>query len=106
MDPDDVEAAAGLLPLLLGLVVFGVAAVLVGLRAQGARPVTGPEGLIGLKGTALTHLAPGRVGQVFVRGEIWEALPVHGERPIGPEETIAIVRLEGLTARVVPAEAP
>ena len=106
MDPDDIETAAGLAPLLLGLAVFGVAALLVGLRAQGVRPVTGPEGLIGLKGTALSRLAPGHVGQIFVRGEIWEALPLHGERPIAPEETVAIVRLEGLTARVAPAEAP
>jgi membrane-bound serine protease (ClpP class) len=100
------DSTASLLPLLLGLAAFGVIALLIGLRAQRARPLSGPEGLIGLKGTALSRLAPGHVGQIFVRGEIWEALPLHGERPIAPEETVAIVRLEGLTARVAPAEAP
>jgi membrane-bound serine protease (ClpP class) len=106
MDPDTIETAAGLAPLLLGLAVFAVAALLIGLRAQRARPVSGPEGLIGLRGTALSPLLPGHLGQIFVRGEIWEALPLHGERPIQVSETVAIVRLEGLTARVTPAEAP
>jgi membrane-bound serine protease (ClpP class) len=106
MNPEDLEIAAGLAPLLLGLAVFGVAAVAVGLRAQGAKPVSGPEGLIGLKGTALSRLETGQLGQIFVRGEIWEALPLHGERSIQVSETVAIVRLEGLTARVAPAEAP
>ena len=100
------DSTVALLPLLLGLAGFGMVAFLIGLRAQGAKPVTGPEGLIGLKGTALSRLAAGHVGQIFVRGEIWEALPLHGERPIAPDETVAIVRLEGLTARVAPAEAP
>jgi membrane-bound ClpP family serine protease len=100
------ESTASLVLLVLGLGCFGVVAFLIGLRAQGARPVTGPEGLIGLKGTALSPLAAGHVGQIFVRGEIWEALPLHGERAIAPEETVAVVRLEGLTARVAPAEAP
>jgi membrane-bound serine protease (ClpP class) len=106
MNPDDAETAAGLAPLVLGLAVFLVAALIVGLRAQGAKPVSGPEGLIGLKGTALSPLVPGHLGQIFVRGEIWEALPLHGERPIQISETVAVVRLEGLTARVAPAEAP
>ena len=106
MDTFADDSTVALLLLLLGLGCFGVVAFLIGLRAPGARPVTGPEGLIGLKGTALSRLAAGHVGQIFVRGEIWEALPLHGERPIAPDETVAIVRLEGLTARVAPAEAP
>jgi len=40
-------------------------------RAQRRPAVTGLEGLVGLKGTALTDLAP--EGRVFVRGEYWEA---------------------------------
>lgn len=100
------DGVTGLLPLALGFVAFGVFALVLGLRAQGIKPASGPEGLIGLKGTALSRIAPGHAGQIFVHGEIWEALPLHGERPIAPQETVAIVRLEGLTARVTPAEAP
>lgn len=102
----DLPAFQILLPLILAMLIYGAVALWMGLRAQRARPVSGPEGLIGLPGVALTRIAPGHVGQVFVRGEIWEALPLRGERPIAPDETVAIAQLEGLTARVVPAEMP
>ena len=105
MNPD-LPAIEPLLPLILALLLYGAVALWMGLRAQRARPVSGPEGLIGLTGVALSRIALGQVGQVFVRGEIWEALPLHGERPIAPAETVAIAQLEGLTARVVPAEMP
>jgi membrane protein implicated in regulation of membrane protease activity len=99
--PDGFLAAA------IAFTLFLIVAVAVGLRAAKARPVSGPEGLIGMRGKALTRLAPDQVGQIFVRGEIWEALPVSRDtRVIAPDEWVQVVRLDGLTARVIPAEAP
>jgi membrane-bound serine protease (ClpP class) len=42
------------------------------LRARRNKVVTGPEGMLGEIGTALTPLAPD--GKVFVRGEYWNAV--------------------------------
>lgn len=95
-----------LIPMILFFAVLGVVGLYAGLRAQRARPVSGPEGLIGMKGHALTRIVPHHLGQVFVRGEIWEALPADNASAIDPEETVEVVRLEGLTARVIPAAAP
>jgi membrane-bound serine protease (ClpP class) len=104
MDLED--PAFTLVPLVLVAAALGVFGLLAGLRAQRARPVSGPEGLLGMRGVALSKIVPHVKGQVFVRGEIWEALPAEGARAIEAEETVEVVRLEGLTARVAPAEAP
>jgi membrane-bound serine protease (ClpP class) len=95
-----------LIPMVILLAVLGALGLFAGLRAQAARPVSGPEGLLGMKGVALSRIVPHHQGQIFVRGEIWEALPVENARAIEPEETVEVVRLEGLTARVAPAAAP
>jgi membrane-bound serine protease (ClpP class) len=104
MDLED--PAFTLVSLALALAVFGVVGLRAGLRAQRVRPVSGPEGLLGMRGVALSRVVPHRPGQVFVHGEIWEALPAEGARAIEPEESVEVVRLEGLTARVTPAAAP
>lgn len=104
MDLD--PSAATLVSIVILLAVLGVVGLLAGLRAQGARPVSGPEGLLGMKGVALSRVVPHHPGQIFVRGEIWEALPAEGALAIEPDDTVEIVRLEGLTARVTPAAAP
>jgi len=64
-------------------------------RAQRRKPVTGREGLVGEKGTALTDLAPS--GRVFVHGEYWEA-----ESPDRIERGAAIVvdQVDGMRLRV------
>jgi membrane-bound serine protease (ClpP class) len=42
------------------------------LRARRNKVVTGPEAMVGEIGTALTPLEP--EGQVFIRGEYWNAV--------------------------------
>lgn len=103
---DLAPSAAALVSVVTLLALLGVVGLLAGLRAQGARPVSGPEGLLGMKGVALSRVVPHHPGQIFVRGEIWEALPAEGAHAIEPEETVEVVRLEGLTARVAPVAAP
>lgn len=64
-------------------------------RAQRRKPVTGIEGLVGERGTALTDLEPS--GRVFVHGEYWEA-----ESPERIERGAAVVvdRVDGMRLRV------
>ncbi len=52
-----------------GLFILTVSLVI---KAQRARVVTGPEGLLGMTGTAAVTFRGGR-GQVLVHGEIWQA---------------------------------
>lgn len=60
------------------------------------KPVTGSEGMIGLKGTVIESLTP--VGVIRVGGEIWKAKSV-GEN-IEAGEEVEIVVLSGLTLMV------
>jgi membrane-bound serine protease (ClpP class) len=90
----------------IGVAGFFLFAVGAGIRAQKKRAVTGSEGLRGMRGVALTAVAASAPGQVQVRGEIWRALPNDPAREIAAGQAVEIVRLEGLTARVKPAETP
>ncbi len=62
------------------------------------KQVTGREGMIGLQGTVIVPLTP--VGAVMVNGERWKAKSVDGDN-IEVGEDVEIVRVEGLTLRVV-----
>ncbi len=64
-------------------------------RAQRRRPITGLEGLVGLKGTALTELAPG--GRVLVHGEYWEA---ESSEHIERGAAVVVDRVDGLRLKV------
>ena len=85
--------------------MFFLFAIGAGVRAQQRRPTTGAEGLIGARGVALTAFDHAHAGQVRVRGEIWQALPAPDARAVAVDEAVQVVRIEGLTARVVPVEA-
>ncbi|HKW51311.1 MAG TPA: nodulation protein NfeD [Candidatus Eisenbacteria bacterium] len=76
-------------------VVFFVFVLGAAYRAQRRRPVTGIQGLIGERGTALTDLAPS--GQVFLHGEYWTA---EADAPIAKGSPIVVDRVEGLSLRV------
>ncbi len=82
-----------------GFFVFALGA---GIRAQRRAATTGSEGMIGETGIALTRSAVDEPGQARLRGEIWRASPIDGARAIEPGESVVVVRVEGLTARVAP----
>jgi membrane-bound serine protease (ClpP class) len=86
-------------PVVLGFV--GIAAFLVRLAviAQRQRPVTGAAGMLGAVGDAVTAIAPGRLGQVKVHGELWRA---GSSEPIAPGSRVVVTDLEGLTLTVRP----
>jgi membrane-bound serine protease (ClpP class) len=65
------------------------------LRSQRPKPVTGREGLLGERGTALTELKP--VGKVFVHGEYWDA---RSEEPIEEGAPVIVDQVDGMRLRV------
>jgi membrane-bound serine protease (ClpP class) len=80
-----------------GIFLFALTA---GLRALARRPQLGAEALVGATGTAYGALAG--EGQIKLQGEIWRAVT---ERPIADGTPVRVVGVDGLTLRVVGAEA-
>jgi membrane-bound serine protease (ClpP class) len=73
-----------------------------GVRAQGAKVVTGMEGMMGAGGYAETDIAVATPGKVFVEGDIWNAV-TKGE-PIPKDGRVRVVDMKGLTLTVEKAD--
>lgn len=69
-----------------------------GARAQGAKVVTGMEGMMGAEGLAETDITAQSPGTVFVEGDIWNAI-TKGE-PIPKDGRVKVVEMKGLTLTV------
>jgi membrane-bound serine protease (ClpP class) len=82
-----------------GTALFFVFVVGAGVKALRTRTTTGQEGLIGEIGMVRTRLAPR--GQVFLRGELWNA---EGDGEIEPGESVRVTGMDGLTLQVVPVK--
>lgn len=101
-------------PILLLLVLWLAAERIAGLLAQlvvrlmgekdavVSRVRTGREGMVGQVGEARTALAPG--GQVFVRGELWNAVAPDG--PVSAQQRVEVIDIDGLTLTVRPHREP
>ena len=87
--------------IITALAVAGFFTFIVGTaaRALWSQTTTGREGLVGEVGVVRTRLAPR--GQVFVRGELWNA---ESESPVEPGDSVRVAKIEGLTLRVVPVQ--
>jgi membrane-bound serine protease (ClpP class) len=59
---------------------------------------TGSEQLIGEHGIVCERLTP--KGYVFVRGELWRAVPASHEQPLEPGTRIRVTAADGLTLTV------
>lgn len=71
------------------------------MRARRNKVETGPEGMIGTIGSAVTELAP--AGKIFVRGEYWDAVAVQPVTSGAPVRVTAIDNLK-LTVEPVPEQ--
>jgi membrane-bound serine protease (ClpP class) len=87
-----------IIPAVVLTALFFLFAVGMGIRAQRRKPVTGVEGLVGERGTAIQDLAPR--GQVRVHGEIWNAT-TSGEI-VHSGEAVEIVNVKDLQLIVKP----
>ncbi len=90
--PDLISVSIGVL-LTLG---FFFLLIYKGFTALRRKPVTGVEGLIGLKGVSKTRIDQSG-GLVFVRGELWKA---YSDSPIEEGEEVEVVSVEGLKLKV------
>ncbi|WP_316818199.1 nodulation protein NfeD [Pedobacter nyackensis] len=80
--------------------IFFLGIVVMGLRAQRRRTVTGLHILLGKTGAALSPLDP--YGQLMVNGEVWIGESIKGKIKKG--ELVKIIKVKGLTLFVEPVE--
>jgi membrane-bound serine protease (ClpP class) len=84
-----------LLPPVLVMAGGTVALVRLVIAAQRRKATTGWEGMVGMRGTSDSELAP--EGWVRVQGEKWRAM---AEEPIAPGQAVEVVSVDGLRLRV------
>jgi membrane-bound serine protease (ClpP class) len=92
-----------IVPVVLSLAAIVLFLGRLALASQRIKPVTGAEGLVGTRGSTLTALEPGHVGQVRVHGEIWRATSV---LPLTEGRGVRVTAVEGLTLIVEPSDPP
>jgi membrane-bound serine protease (ClpP class) len=100
MDTDVPELHVSLrvvLPIVVAVAFIATVLGRLAVTSQRRAPVTGAAAMIGEPGRALTSIEPGRVGRVATHGEIWTATAAE---PIGEGDSIAVVRVDGLTLTV------
>ena len=82
--------------------VFFAAVISLAVRSQLRKPSTGPEGMVGESGEAVSDIDPR--GKVRVHGELWDA---RSDRPVRKGERVVVKGLDGMTLIVErPAESP
>jgi len=85
------------------LAVFGVVALLTSMvvRVHRGQVQTGAQGLVSKLGRAMSDVAPGMDGRVFVHGELWTA---RSDVPIKEGETVEVLEVDsGLVIQVRPS---
>ncbi|WP_022853674.1 NfeD family protein [Thermodesulfatator atlanticus] len=85
-----------LFPVLGSMAIFFLGITYLAAKAALSKPTTGREGLIGEKGKTLSKVGP-KGGQVFVHGEIWQAV---SDEEIPPETEIIVTGIEGFKLKV------
>ncbi len=89
-----------LLPVVITIGLFLSGVTYLAARAVLKRPTTGVEGLIGEKGEALSSINA-KGGQVFVHGEIWQAI---SDQEIPKGTPVIVESVEGLRLKVKPLQ--
>lgn len=77
------------------LVLFFLLALPAALSAQGRRPSTGSDGMVGERGTAVTDLSPD--GRVYVHSEYWNAV---ADERVGAGSPIMVESVDGMLLKV------
>lgn len=90
---------AVIIPVVAASSLLFIITVTVAFRAQRSKVDTGREGLVGLVGEARTDIRD--KGQIFVRGEYWNAW---SDEPIAKGETVTVISVEGLRLKVKRAQ--
>jgi membrane-bound serine protease (ClpP class) len=94
-DPSLQISWAVILPVVAASALLFIVTVTVAVRAHRGRVDTGKEGLIGMHAEAKTDI--GEDGQVFLRGEYWNA---RSDEPIAKGEKVTVTAVDGLRLKV------
>jgi membrane-bound serine protease (ClpP class) len=86
-----------LIPAVLVISLFFLTVAGLVVRSQMRRTLTGDAGMVGEQGEAYTDLKP--EGQVFVRGEYWQAV---SDKPLVAGDAVEVVKVVGLKLYVRP----
>jgi len=86
---------AVILPVVAASALLFIVTVTVAVRAHRGRVDTGKEGLVGMHAEARTDI--GEDGQVFLRGEYWNA---RSDENISKGEKVTVVAVDGLRLKV------
>ncbi|BBL79872.1 hypothetical protein Rxycam_01329 [Rubrobacter xylanophilus DSM 9941] len=100
--PSDLTLYVAGLAVLLLLLAAGGAAAYAAFRASGGRPATGLEGMIGERGVVRRRVDGSPDGAVFVRGELWRAVPEESASPLEEGTPVEVVAFRGMTLVVRP----
>jgi membrane-bound serine protease (ClpP class) len=84
-----------IVPVVAASALLFIATVTVAVRAHRGKVDTGKEGLIGMRAEAKTDISED--GQVFVRGEYWNA---RSDEPVKKGERVVVVAVDGLRLHV------
>ncbi|MFA5073471.1 MAG: nodulation protein NfeD [Nitrospirota bacterium] len=90
---------AVIIPAVIISAVLFIITVMIAIRVQREKPDTGMEGMLHLQAIAKTDIH--ETGQVFLRGEFWNA---KSNEPIAKGETVIVLDVEGLTLKVAKNE--
>ena len=82
-----------ILPIVLGFTGIAVLLARLALAAQRRLPVTGPSGMVGEVGQALTDIDPEHGGSVATHGEMWQAIAAES---IPQGSRVRVTRVDGL----------
>ena len=78
-----------------GLLVVDVFEIYIWLRWRKQRSMTGAEGIVGARGTALTDCDP--EGQVKVKGQIWKAWAAD---PVHANDDVVVTGVDGIRLNI------
>lgn len=84
-----------MIPTIVIVSLFFVGVITLAVKAQVRKPVTGPEGMVGEEGYAITPVHT--EGKVFVRGEYWNA---SSQQPVEKGKRIKVTGVKGLKVEV------
>ncbi len=84
-----------MIPALVVIISFFIGVILLVVRAQRRRHITGKEAMVNMEGRAVTDID--MEGKVFVHGEYWQA---KSDSPITAGALIKVVEMDGLTLKV------
>lgn len=99
----DVRASYGVIvPVSLAFAAIMLFLGRLAVRAHHMPSISGLEGLIGERGSALTAMGPNVDGQVRVHGEIWRGTSLVD---IAPGRPVRVTDVDGLSVRVEPTDA-